>query len=167
MGETRNISGSEAVEKLKSLAEGKTCFYVTYSGEYNSSARPMTIMGVDDDGTLLFFCPQTSDTARQTAANANVQILMADTGSYDYLVVTGKGIVGRDRGAIEKFWSPLAGAYFENGKDDPELSTVRVTPKEAHYWESKDGKIISLAKILFAAATGTAPDEGRQGDIKV
>lgn len=167
MSETKNISGSEALEKLKSLAESKTCFLVTYSGEFSAEARPMTVMGVDDVGALWFFCPESSDTAKQTKAQSKVDVLVADSGSYDYLVLKGKGTVGRDTTAIEKYWSPLAGAYFEKGKEDPELATVKVEPEEAHYWESKNGKIVSLAKILFAAATGTAPDEGRQGEIKV
>jgi len=167
MGETKNLSGTEGIEKLKSLAEGKICFFLTYSGEYSAESRPMTVMGVGDDGALWFFCPESSDTAKQTRAQSKVDVLVADTGSYDYLVLKGKGTVGRDSAAIDKFWSPLAGAYFEKGKEDPELRTVRVEPDEAHYWESKNGKIVSLVKILFAAATGTAPDEGRQGDIKV
>ena len=167
MGETKNLSGAEGIKKLRSLAEGKTCFFVTYSGEYNAESRPMTIMGVDDGGALWFFCPESSDTAKQTKAQSKVDVLMADSGSYDYLVIKGNAVVGKDTAAIEKYWSPLAGAYFEKGKEDPELRTIRVEPDEAHYWESKNGKIISLVKILFAAATSTAPDEGRRGDIKV
>jgi hypothetical protein len=42
-----------------------------------------------------------------------------------------------------------------------------VTPKEAYYWDTIHGKMITLFKLGQAAITGTRPDIGVEGKIKV
>lgn len=167
MAETKNLNGKAGIEKIKSLTESKTCLFCTYTDSYNFESRPMTTMGVDENGTMWYLCSKDSDIAKQVEKQSNVDILYADTGSNDYLALKGKGTVGRDQAAIDKYWSAFAKAYFDDGKDDSNIRTIKVEPDRGHYWESKDGKIISLAKILITAATGAKLDEARMGDIKV
>lgn len=166
MSETKNLNGKAGIEKIRSLTEGKVCMFSTYTDEYSTESRPMTVLGVDDEGAMWFLCDEESDIAKQAAAQPNVDLLYADISSNDYLAVKGNATVTRDQAAIDKYWSAFAKAYFE-GKDDPRIRTVKVEPSKGHYWESKDGKILSLAKILITAATGAKLDEARVGDIKV
>jgi hypothetical protein len=45
---------------------------------------------------------------------------------------------------------------------------VKVDPEEGHYWDEKDGKLISIIKTGIAALTGTKGLDGSlQGDIKL
>ncbi len=63
----------------------------------------------------------------------------------------------------------MANAWFEDGKEDPKVSIIRVTPTETYYWETKAGKFISLLNFATAAVTGnkTDNDDGREGNLHV
>jgi len=61
----------------------------------------------------------------------------------------------------------MVGAWFEEGKDDPKVSLIRVQPTIAHYWDTEDGKLVTMAKILTRAATGADISTGVEGDLNV
>ncbi|HBC04342.1 MAG TPA: hypothetical protein DC015_09160 [Aequorivita sp.] len=42
-----------------------------------------------------------------------------------------------------------------------------MVPEDAHYWDTKNGKVLSLLKMAQGAITGNEPDLGVQGDLKV
>ncbi|MBE2226379.1 MAG: pyridoxamine 5'-phosphate oxidase family protein [Ignavibacteria bacterium] len=165
MGEIKNYSGSGAIEKLKDLTEGKFCMFCTYSGE-NMETRPMTTLGIDEDGCLYFFVKGNSTLVSQSEKNSKVDLLYAVGNGDSFTAIKGKAERSSDKTLVEKYWTPFAGAYFEN-ENDPTLVLIKVEPGDVHYWEAKDGKIISMAKILITAVTGEKTDEGRQGDIEV
>lgn len=58
----------------------------------------------------------------------------------EYLSVFGEAFVYKDKSTIEDKWSPLANAWFD-GKEDPNVSIIRVEPKNTYYWDTKAGKI--------------------------
>ena len=62
----------------------------------------------------------------------------------------------------------MANAWFD-GKDDPNVSVIRVTPEETYYWEPKVGKFVSMLNFATAAITGQKTDneDGREGNLHV
>ena len=50
--------------------------------------------------------------------------------------------------------------------EDPDISLIRVTPQDGHYWDTKNGKLISTIKIAVAALTGNSMDGGVEGNLK-
>jgi general stress protein 26 len=64
-------------------------------------------------------------------------------------------------------WSSIAKAWFTEGKDDPAISLVKVTPEEGYYWDTKNNKMISLIKIAAAVVTGKTMDGGIEGKLNV
>ncbi|MBA4058682.1 MAG: general stress protein, partial [Marivirga sp.] len=87
--------------------------------------------------------------------------------SYEFLSVYGKASITRDRKKIDELWTDTAKAWFPEGKDDPRVTVVKVTPEEGFYWDTKDGKLISTIKILASAVTGKTLEEGVEGTISV
>jgi len=57
-------------------------------------------------------------------------------------------------------------AWFD-GQDDPNISLICVQPTIAHYWDTEDGKLVEMAKILTRAATGSDIAIGQEGDLSV
>jgi len=49
------------------------------------------------------------------------------------------------------------------------VAAISVHPETGHYWDATDGKLVTLAKISFAALTGgRAVNEGaRSGDLSL
>ncbi len=61
----------------------------------------------------------------------------------------------------------MAKAWFKDGKDDPKVTVIRVSPEESYYWDTQNGRMISLLKIAVAAVTGKEMDGGVEGKLKV
>lgn len=128
----------------------------------------MTIQECDKDGNLWFLSSADSNKNIEIGEDNRVQLYFMNNGSSEYLHVLGKAFIYQDRATIEEQWSPLANAWFD-GKDDPNVSVIRVTPEETYYWDTKAGKFVSMMSFLAAAVTGKETDnsDGVEGNLKV
>ncbi len=170
MGEVKNLGRNEAVDKLKELAEKiKVCMFCTKLGSPIISTRPMTITSVDDDGKLWFLSSGDSNKNADISKDERVQLIFADPGSSRFLSIYGEADILTDNKSIETAWTPLAKAWYPGGKDDIFVTAIKVHPIEAHYWDTKNGKMISLIKMAAAAITGEAmvPDNGVEGQLEM
>jgi general stress protein 26 len=96
-----------------------------------------------------------------------VQLFFLNTAKYEFLSVYGEATITRDRAKIDELWTDIAKAWFEQGKDDPRVTVIKVAPAEGYYWDTKDGKLVSLLKIAASAVTGKTLQEGVEGTIAV
>ena len=60
----------------------------------------------------------------------------------------------------------LAKTWFNEGYDDPELTLIKIDPDDGYYWDTKDGKVISLIKMVAGAITGKELNSGVEGRIR-
>lgn len=166
MGDTQNLSGAKALEKIRDLAEDKTTMFCTFDGEQMVS-RPMHTQGIDEDGTFWFFSEKDSPKNQMLDSNPTVHLIYANNSNYEYLSIEGTGTVEHDKQKIDELWKDFAKAWFTQGKSDPTLTLIRVTPQSGHYWDTKSNKVISLMKIAAGALTGKTMDNGIEGELKV
>ena len=89
----------------------------------------------------------------------------SNPGSSEYLSVFGYAEVIKDRTKLEELWSPLAKTWFNEGKDDPELTILKVNVADAYYWDAKNNRMIQLIKIAAGAVMGKTMDDGIEGQI--
>ena len=82
--------------------------------------------------------------------------------------VFGKAEIVNDRSKIVELWAPMAKTWFKEGKDDPNISLIKVIPEDAYYWDTKNNKMVSLIKFAMGAI-GITPknDGGVEGRLKV
>lgn len=163
-----NLINTEAIKKIKSLAgDIKIALFCTQLTQIPIQSRPMSVQDIDDEGNLWFISSTDSDKNYEIQEDNQVQLFFSNTSSSQYLSVYGHATIFRDQQKIEELWSPIAKAWFEEGKKDPKVSVIKVTPADAYYWDTKDGKIITLLKIASAAVFGTDSDVGVEGKLKV
>jgi general stress protein 26 len=168
MGELKNLTHIEAILKLKELAEDiNICLFCTNLGHAPIDSRPMSTQEVDEQGNIWFLSGQSSNKNLEISVDHKVQLMYADPSSSKYLSVYGHAEAFKDRQKIEEMWSNIAKAWFKEGKDDPEVTVIRVTPEDAYYWDTKDGKMISLIKIGISAISGKEMDGSVEGAINV
>ncbi len=170
MGDVKNLFSDEAVEKLKELAtkDSGTCMFVTALDKRPQAARPMATQDVDAEGNIWFLSAKNSDKNIDIAADNKVQLFYANNSSYEYLSVYGEAETVFDKLLIEKYWTSMAKAWFPQGKDDPNISLIKVKPLDAYYWDTKSNKLVSLIKIAVAAVSGHKNDDGGiEGKIDV
>lgn len=168
MGNVKDLKNTEALKKLKELGgNDKTCIMVTALNNRPQQARPMSSQGVDDEGNIWFISAKSSEKNKDIASDSEVQLYFANNNSYEYLSVYGHAEISVDRALIEEYWSPIAKAWFSEGKDDPEVTLIKVVPLDAYYWDTKNNKLVSLFKYMVNAITGnTNDDNGVEGYIE-
>lgn len=168
MSEFKNLSNDKAVAKLKELAEDiRVCLFCTELTELPITTRPMALREVDDKGNLWFISSQSSNKNFEIKKDDRVQLFFSKNSDSHYLSVFGKATIFSDQNKIEEVWTSIANAWFEEGKNDPDVTVIRVKPEDAYYWDTKDGKIISLLKIAVAATTGIKSSGGIEGNIHI
>jgi general stress protein 26 len=168
MGEVKDLTSTDAIEKLQELVkDAAICMFVTNLTSLPLSARPMGTREVDDEGNIWFLSNFTSEKNMDISADNRVQLFYSNKGSAEYLSIYGTAEIFTDEQKIKALWTPIAKAWFTEGKDDPSLSVIKVQPADAYYWDTKDGKMISLIKIAVSAVTGKTMDGGIEGKIKI
>jgi len=164
----QDLNNQEAVAKLKELAEkAGTCMFSTNVSSFPHTTRPMTLQAVDETGKLWFISSTESEKNKEIENDNRVSLFFQNSGTYQFLAVSGYAQIYTDKPTIEKYWTDFAKAWFD-GKDDPTVSVISVDPIDSDYWDTKDGKIISFIKMSFMAITGIKGDDnGVEGKLIV
>ena len=151
------IASPEEQEELWAKAQ-KTRFAMvtTRNADGMLSSRPMTLQGVDDDGTMWFFSASDTQLGDDIRRDPSLNVAFANTNDDFYLAAAGTGHFVDDREKIESLWGVMASAWFD-GPSDPNLWLLRVDPERVDYRKSGAGKIIQMAAMVKAAMTNTRP----------
>ncbi len=167
---TENLNNKDAVKKLKELSESaRICMFCTELSTLPNNARPMSLQECDDEGNLWFISSNDSNKNFEIKEDNRVQLYFMNNGSSEYLSIYGKAFIYTDKTTIEEKWSVFANAWFEEGKEDPKVSIIRVTPDETYYWDTKAGKFVSMLTFITAAVTGNKTDnsDGVEGNLSL
>lgn len=164
----RNLESREAIDKLKELVKHNSiCFFASNLTELPLHAEPMSILQVDDMGNLWFLSSKESTRNLEVQNDSRVQLFVANVPDSEYLSLYGMASVTTDKKKIEEIWTPLAKAWFTEGKDDHRITALKVTPEEGFYWDTKSGKLISTFKMIASAITGKTSNVGVRGELEV
>jgi general stress protein 26 len=157
----------ESIKKLKELARAvDICMFCTQLDQLPISARPMSCNEVDDQGNLWFLSHAKSYKNFEIRQDDKVQLFFSKISDNHYMSVFGHASISQDRARIERAWDPVAKAWFE-GKDDPDITVIKVTPEYAYYWDTKDGKAVAFLKWAANALGAGLDDGGVEGRIKI
>lgn len=167
MSNTNNLKAQEGIEKLKDLVEDiKICIFCTnLSTDDGSTCRPMSAQEVDDEGNLWFFSGIDSDKNTEVKKDKHVQLFFSDPSKNSYLVVNGVAEIVLDRDKIEEYWTPLVKTWFKDGKDDPNISLIKVIPNNSYYWDVDGNRMINFFKMIASVATGNNFVTAQEGTI--
>ena len=168
MGTVKDLSTSTGIDKIKELVnDTNMCMLITNISSAPLNARPMSTADVDEEGNIWFFSKMGSDKNIDIAKDNRVQLFYCNKGSSAYLSIYGTAEIIHNKAIIDELWKPVAKAWFTEGKNDPSVTVIKVTPADAYYWDTKDNKMISLIKIAIGAVTGKTRDVGVKGKIKL
>ncbi|OJV54035.1 MAG: hypothetical protein BGO31_11755 [Bacteroidetes bacterium 43-16] len=164
---TENLYNKEAIEKLRDLVDkidvGMVCSYPAADAYVH--AVPMSRQEVDEAGNIWYLFSAQSDTFKHLQANDQVSILFSHVGDYNFLSINGVATVSRDQERIDKYWNKFVEAWFEKGKEDPNIRVMKVNVKDAHYWDNKTNKLVTFFKLAASAVSGQKLDIGREGSL--
>lgn len=163
-----NLNNKESIDKLKSLVHDiKVAVFCTELTKVPIQSRPMSVQEVDDEGNLWFISSKTSNKNFEIQKDNQVQLFFSNVSNSQYLSLYGSATIYKDQEKIDELWTPIAKAWFDQGKEDPNVTVIKVTPSDAYYWDTKDGKIITLLKMASAAVFGNQPEIGVEGKLDI
>jgi general stress protein 26 len=169
MEDKTNLTAKEGVKKIKDLVDDiKICLFCTHlKTDDGSKARPMAAQEVDDEGNIWFFSGLDSDKNQEIKQDRHVQLFFSDPSKSSFLVVNGEAQEVIDHQKFDEYWSPLVKTWFKEGKDDPNLSLIKVVPHTTYYWDVDGNRMVNFLKMLASVATGTNLVTSEQGTITV
>jgi len=163
----KNLFNEEAKKKLKQLAKNIdfAMMETNLSGK-PSHIIPMSTKEVDVDGCIWFLSNKNSEYNDYLNSDKSIQLIYAKPSDMEFLTVYGHAFITTDKAILEQLYGKSDDAWFD-GIDDPNLTAIKVIPEAAHYWDTKNRKLVSLIKMGIGAITGEEQDLGEQGDLKM
>lgn len=139
---------------------------VTEDGEHLRS-RPMAVSQKTFDGALWFFTRASSHKVVEVKEDQRVNLSYAHPGKQDYVSVSGRASLVRDRAAVEEHWTESLRTWFPQGKDDPEIALLKVDVQQAEYWDAPSSTMLHAYGYLKAVTTGKSPEPGGHGTVNL
>lgn len=145
----------DSIEKLGELIKGiRVAMLTTVDEEGCLRSRPMANQDHEFDGTLWFFTDADSAKVHELERDQHVNLSYAKPDDSQYVSVSGKATLVRDRAKMQELWSPLHKAWFPKGLEDPQIALLRVDVEKAEYWDSPSSAVVRLFGFAKALATG-------------
>ena len=164
-----DLEGVAAIKKVQEMGEEyPICFFCTdIATGRNFSTRPMSVQEVDDEGNFWFLSASDSHKNKELLLDASVQLLFQGSKYADFLTIYGEAIISQDKVKIKELWKPILKAWFTEGENDPRITVIKVTPNNGYYWDTKNGKLVSMVKTAVGAMLGKTYDDSVEGNVEL
>lgn len=131
----------------------------------NSRIVPMSHYADKEEGVLWFITATGTEIEAAARSSARATHVVADPKAHLYARVAGTLTEVQNRTKLDQLWSPVADAWFEGGKDDPDVRLIRFQPDTAEVWATT-GAAGFMYEIAKANLTDAKPDMGDHGTIR-
>jgi general stress protein 26 len=150
------------------MADFDTAMLVT-SAEGEMRSRPLALGHGKDDGVLYF--PTSARAPKIAEIEADPRVCVTMQNNRRFVSLSGRAQVVRDLPTIEAVWSETWKVWFPEGKTDPDLALIAVTPLMAEYWDNKGtkglGYLFESAKALFSRSRPDVRDDEQNAKVQV
>lgn len=158
-------SPAEARDKLWSMMKDITFAMLTTEDGGRLRARPMVAAQDSFDGTLWFFTRASSHKAAEAGSESHVGVTYADPSAQNYVSLSGRATLVRDKPSVEAHWSEAMRTWFPKGTDDPEVALLKVDVDAAEYWDAPSSTMVHAYGYLKARLTGESPHPGENQKV--
>jgi len=117
-------------------------------GVEESHTRPMTAQLRGSEGPIFFFIARDNTLVQNLRTDSRAIGTFVSKDHDLFASIHGRLSLHNDPDVIDELWNPSVAAWFEGGKDDPELALLRFEPDRAEIWENENGLFAGL-KMLF------------------
>lgn len=128
--------------------------------------QPMAPQVDLEAGVIYFYSDDTSELGRTILARPSSVHMCHISNDYQ-ACVHGMLSPHTDPATIDKFWSPMAEAWYPSGKTDPKMLMLKFEPHDAAVWASDKSTIGFLYEVAKANITGETPNMGKTKEIQL
>ena len=155
------------VEHVKDLLKHfETAMMITHPARGKLHMRPMQIAETGTDGLLRFATSLISPKIEEISVDDQVHLVFQK--SSRFLTLEGTAAIENDAKLVDRLWSEAWRVWFPEGKDDPNICIITVTPTQAEFWDNSG--MHGIAYVFNAAKAyiqGKQPDEDPKAHGKV
>lgn len=151
------MSKTDSEQLFEVIDDIQIAMMTTVESDGSLHTRPMANQKADRQGAIWFFTEKSGAVVRNLKANPRVSLGYAGSGAY--AAVTGTGRMVDDRRKIDELWNAGVEAWFPKGKDDPDLTLVRVDPELGEFWTFPSKPITQAIGYIKAKLTGERADD--------
>ena len=150
----------ELQERIWTALAAHPVYMVSLLADGAIRTRPMSGQLDRDHHRILFVSHRHTGIIGAALRSPSVSIAISHEARNFYAVVScsASEIPGRDK--LREIWTPMAGAWFPNGPDDPDATILALTPVSAEIWEGPSSSVVIAFKLATAKILGRAPDLG-------
>lgn len=145
------------------LDDQRLAMLTTVEDDGQLRARPMTLLEVDREGRLWFFCDHDPEDRGFAQRHAQVNLAFVAEPQARQVSVSGQGLVSHDLERKRALWTPMARPWFPDGPTTPRLATLCVTPQTVEYWDGPDSRVVRALAMAASVAAGKPVGLGEHG----
>ncbi len=125
---------------------------------------PMSPNFDDDEPGAIWFLSAIGTHLVDTVATApqDAKFVVADAKSGLYADIAGRLEISDNQAKLDDIWNPIAAAWFEEDKQDPDLRLLKFIPAKAEAWLTTNSGFKFFYEIIKANVTDQMPDTGKQ-----
>lgn len=119
-------------------------------GVEDGHAQPMTAQTLDDahHGPIWFFTTKDNGLVQAMREGSRAQAHFVSKGHDLFASIQGNLVVDNDRTMVDRLWNRFVAAWFEGGKDDPNLQLIRLDPEGAEIWLNENSAFAGVKMLL-------------------
>lgn len=117
-------------------------------GVHHDKTQPMTAQTLDSESYIWFFTTKDNGLVAAMRQNDRAIMTFASKGHDLFATLDGRLEEDNDRNRIDQLWSPFAAAWYEGGKDDPNLQLIRLDPVSAQIWLNENSMFAGVKALL-------------------
>jgi general stress protein 26 len=119
-------------------------------GQDDGHTRPLTAQFEEERGPIWFFTAKDSALVKRLETSNRAIATFVSKGHDLFATVHGELRVDNDRRVIDALWNRFIAAWYEGGKDDPNLALVRLDPDRAEIWLDASSLLAGI-KVLIGS----------------
>ena len=134
---------------LKALKDDMTVM-LGLAGVEEGHSQPMTAQFDDElpDGPIWFFTAKDTDLVRAMGQSHRAIAHFVSKGHDLFASMHGELTLDNDRARIDRLWNRFAAAWYQGGKDDPNLQLIRLDLEQAQIWLNENSLFAGVKMLL-------------------
>ena len=119
-------------------------------GAEDGHAQPMTAQLGDREGRgpIWFFTAKDNDLVQAMGQGSRAMLQFVAKGHEIFASLQGKLVPDNDPATIDRLWNRFVAAWYEGGRDDPELQLIRFDPDAAQFWLNGNSLVAGIKLLL-------------------
>ena len=100
------------------------------------------------EGPIWFFTSRSSELYQHIGSGARAMAHFASKGHDIWATVHGKLSQSNDQATIDRLWNRFVAAWYEGGKDDPDVALIRLDPENAEIWIDASSMVAGIKMLM-------------------